>query len=90
MTESKASETKATAKIEEGVAGAPAVQSTTAVTPAKADESSLPNAADAKSEDPPVRTSSPDTPIAQVMTAGAGEHQPPDPDEFDAEGRPKE
>src|SRR3954466_14933596 len=34
---------------------APTVQSTTDVTPAEADKSSLPNAMDAKPEDPPVR-----------------------------------
>lgn len=65
------------------------VQSTTDVTPAEADKSSLPNAMDAKPEDPPVRASRPDTPIAQTLTAGAGEHTPPDPDEFDKEGRPR-
>lgn len=66
------------------------VQSTTEKTPAEADKSSLPNAMDAKPEDPPVRASKPDTPIAQTLTAGAGEHTPPDPDEFDKEGRPRE
>ena len=72
------------------VAHTPVVQSTTEVTPAEADKSSLPNAMDAKPEDPPVRASKPDTPIAQTLTAGAGEHTPPDPDEFDKEGRPRE
>jgi hypothetical protein len=66
------------------------VQSTTEVTPADADKSSYPNAQDAKSEDPPVRAAKPDTPIAQTLTAGAGEHTPPDPDEYDSEGRPRE
>lgn len=65
------------------------VQSTTEATPAEADKSSLPNALDAKPEDPPVRASKPDTPIAQTLAAGAGEHTPPDPDEFDKEGRPR-
>ena len=66
------------------------VQSTTEVTPAAADETSAPNALDAKPEQPPVRAAKPDTPIAQTLTAGAGEHQPPDPEEFDPEGRPRE
>jgi hypothetical protein len=69
---------------------APVVQSTTDKTPAEADKSSLPNAMDAKPEDPPVRASKPDTPIAQTLTAGAGEHTPPDPDVYDKEGRPRE
>jgi len=65
------------------------VQSTTTRTPAEADKTSLPNAMDAKSEDPPVRASKPDTPIAQTLAAGAGEHTPPDPAEFDKQGRPR-
>jgi hypothetical protein len=74
-----------------GAEGAVApVQSTTKETPAKADESSYPNAQDAKPEDPPVRAAKPDTPIAQVLTEGAGEHTPPDPDEFAPSGRPRE
>lgn len=68
--------------------GVAAVQSVTEATPAEADKSSLPNAMDAKLEDPPVRASHPDTPIAQVLAAGAGEHTPPDPEEYDPEGRP--
>lgn len=67
----------------------PVVQSTTEETPAEADESSLPNAMDAKPIDPPVRSALPDVPIAQTLAAGAGEHTPPDPDAFDKEGRPK-
>jgi len=68
----------------------PVVQSTTTETPAEADESSLPNAMDAKVNDPPVRSGRPDIPIAQTLAAGAGEHTPPDPDEFDSEGRPRD
>jgi hypothetical protein len=80
----------AESKIKEGEpAGPPGVQSTTTVTPAEADRTSMPNAMDAKNEDPPVRTSSPDTPIAQTLAAGAGEHTPPDPKLFDSEGRPR-
>lgn len=44
---------------------------------------------DAEHEDPPVRTARPDTPIAASLAAGAGEHRPPDPDQFDRDGRPK-
>lgn len=42
---------------------------------------------DASHEDSPVRTSRPDVPIAAVMAGGVGEHKPPDPDVFDADGR---
>lgn len=72
------------------IAETPVVQSTTEATPAEADKTSMPNALDAKPEDPPVRAAKPDTAIAQTLTAGAGEHTPPDPDEFDSEGRPRE
>lgn len=66
------------------------VQSTTEATPAEADKTSMPNAMDAKPEQPPVRAAKPDTPIAQTLTAGAGEHTPPDPKEFAPSGRPRE
>jgi len=83
-------ESKSSSKIKEGeVVGPPLVQSTTEATPAKADEESIPNAMDAKPEDPPVRAAKPDTPIAQTLAAGAGAHTPPDPDEFGPDGRPK-
>lgn len=78
-------------KIEEGEShAAPTVQSTTEATPAEADKTSLPNAMDAKPEDPPVRAAKPDTPIAQTLSAGAGEHTPPDPKMFDSAGRPRD
>ena len=64
------------------------VQSVTESMPAEADKESIPNAMDAESEHPPVRAAKPDTPIAQVLAAGAGRHQPPDPDEYDVFGRP--
>ena len=96
MAESKAKEYES---VEETIAAAKGVdpgnivtssvvQSTTKVTPAEADKTSLPNAMDAKPEDPPVRASKPDTPIAQTLAAGAGAHTPPDPAEYDSEGRP--
>lgn len=80
--------------IEAGAEGAVApVQSTTETQPSEADTSSAPGPYQGegapRSEDPPVRAANPDTPIAQVLTAGAGEHTPPDPDEFDSQGRPK-
>ncbi len=74
--------------------GAAPVQSTTKEMPSKADESSAPGpyrgAGAPESEDPPVRAAKPDTPIAQVLVAGAGEHTPPDPKEFAPSGRPRE
>jgi hypothetical protein len=42
---------------------------------------------DASPEDSPVRTQRPDQPIAAVMAGGVGEHKPPDPDQFDRDGR---
>jgi hypothetical protein len=59
------------------------VQSTTEATPSPADETPMPNHVNTENEQPPVRTSSPDTPIAQTLVAGAGEHTPPDPKVFD-------
>lgn len=50
----------------------------TATAPAQADQSSYPNADDALPEQPPVRTTNPETPIAQSMSGGAGEHKPPE------------
>ncbi len=83
--ESAADAKKAGVDVENAPVG---VQSVTVVTPAEADKSSLPNANDAESEQPPVRAGRPDTPIAQTLAAGAGEHQPPDPDQFGPDGRP--
>jgi hypothetical protein len=75
-------------KIQEGADSGPLlVQSTTSATPAEADKSSLPNAMDAKTDDPPVRSGKPDVAIAQVLTAGAGEHTPPDSKVYGPDGR---
>lgn len=74
---------------ESDIPAVPVVQSITESTPAEADKTALPNAMDAKPEDPPVRASKPDTPIAQTLAAGAGEHRPPDPKEFAPSGRPR-
>lgn len=38
-------------------------------------------------EDPPVRTTRPDVPIAVSMATGAGQHVPPDPEEYRPDGR---
>lgn len=73
-------------KFDEVSAAAGAV-SVTKETPAKADETSVPNATDAKSNQPPVRTHRPDVPIAQVLGAGAGEHMPPDDPHIGQDGR---
>jgi hypothetical protein len=56
-------------------------------TPAEADKTSMPNAADAKANDPPVRTNRPETPIAQSLADGAGRHLPPDDPHIGADGR---
>lgn len=69
---------------------APVVQSTTDKTPTEASKTSMPNVIETEPEVPPIHTAKPDTPIAQTLTAGAGEHTPPDPDEYDKEGRPRE
>ncbi len=44
---------------------------------------------DAELVDPPVRSSRPDVPIVQTLKVGAGQHTPPDPDQYDSDGRPK-
>jgi hypothetical protein len=38
---------------------------------------------------PPYATGKPDEPILTALATGAGGHTPPDPDEFDSEGRPE-
>jgi hypothetical protein len=62
----------------------------TAEPPAEADKSSYAGPGDAEAEQPPVRTTRPDVPIAVSMATGAGQHVPPDPDKYDAEGRVKD
>jgi hypothetical protein len=74
--------------IKEGeVVGAPVVASTTEATPSPADETSMPNHLNTEHEQPPVRSSRPDVPLAQTLTAGAGEHTPPDPKVWGPDGR---
>jgi hypothetical protein len=75
--------------VEGEVTGVAVVQSTTEETPAEADKTSAPTALDAKPEQPPVRAAKPDTAIAQTLAAGAGAHQPADPDMFNPDGRVK-
>lgn len=58
--------------------------------PAEADKSSYPGPGDAKAEQPPVRTTRPDVPIVVSSSTGAGQHEPPDPGEYHADGRPKD
>jgi hypothetical protein len=52
----------------------------------EADKTSAPNALDAEPHDPPVRTAAPDEGI-RTLAVGAGAHEPPDRDDFDADGR---
>ena len=59
----------------------------TAAPPSEADKHSYPGPGDAKPEQPPVRTTRPDVPIAVSMASGAGEHVPPDPEKYDEMGR---
>jgi hypothetical protein len=78
-------------KIKEGEATAPpVVQSTTESLPAASPGSKEvgPSAPDSEPEAPPLHTGQPDVPIAQTLSAGSGEHTPPDPKKFDSEGRP--
>lgn len=76
--------------IKEGeVVGAAVVQSTTDSTPTAASETPMPNAVETDPEAPPIHTGKPDVPIAQTLAAGAGEHTPPDPSQFDEAGRPR-
>lgn len=54
----------------------------------EADKTSSPVPNDAKAEDPPVRTTRTDVPIVVSLATGAGQHEPPDPELYDANGRP--
>lgn len=57
--------------------------------PKQADKTSSPVPNDAKPEDPPVRTTRPDVPIAVSLASGAGKHEPPDPELYHPDGRPR-
>jgi hypothetical protein len=73
-------------------AGPPGVQSTTEALPASSPGSKdlTPAAPDTDPEAPPLHTGKPDVPIAQTLAAGSGEHTPPDPKEYDKQGRPRD
>ena len=55
----------------------------------EADKSPYPVQEQPPIERPPFATGRPDVPIVQSAVTGAGEHTPPDPEEFDAQGRPR-
>jgi hypothetical protein len=59
----------------------------TDVAPSDSDKDSYPHGTGAKYDDPPVRTSRPDIPIAESLGSGAGEHVPPNPDVYRDDGR---
>jgi hypothetical protein len=75
--------------IEKGEATIANVQSVTHEVHNPEDETPMPNVLGTDTEDPPLHTARPDVPIAQVLASGAGEHTPPDPKEFDKDGRPR-
>lgn len=55
----------------------------------KADQTSYPVPNDAELDDPPLRSSRPDVGIVQSLATGAGAHNPPDAEKYDAQGRPR-
>jgi hypothetical protein len=55
-----------------------------------ADRTSLPGPEYPPLERPPVSTTRPDREILRSLVTGAGAHTPPDPDKYDAEGRPRD
>lgn len=56
---------------------------------AKADETSYPVPNDAELHQPPLRSPKAPVDLAVSLAEGAGQHQPPDPKLYDAEGRPR-
>jgi hypothetical protein len=54
-----------------------------------ADKTSIPGPEYPPVERPPVSTAKPDEPIVQSLVTGAGAHEPPDPELYDAAGRPR-
>ncbi len=56
----------------------------------EADKTSYPVPNDAQLEDPPVRTARADVPIAVSLATGAGQHNPPDPEKYTPDGRPRD
>ena len=55
----------------------------------KADQTSYPVPNDAQLDDPPLRSSRPDVGIVQSLATGAVAHNAPDPEKYDATGRPR-
>lgn len=53
----------------------------------QSDQTSYPVPNDAEIVDPPLRSPKAPEDLAVSLAEGAGQHQPPDPDVFDAEGR---
>ncbi|MBA3688480.1 MAG: hypothetical protein H0W81_06600 [Chloroflexi bacterium] len=54
-----------------------------------ADQESVPTPY-APIERPPISTTRSDEPIIQSLVTGAGAHEPPDPEKYDAAGRPRD
>lgn len=53
----------------------------------EADKVPGPFTGDADLHDPPVRSNRPESELVETLAVGAGRHEPPDDDEFDADGR---
>jgi hypothetical protein len=56
----------------------------------EADQTSIPGPKFPPLDRPPVATTRPDVPIITSLVTGAGAHEPPDPEKYDAAGRPKD
>jgi hypothetical protein len=55
-----------------------------------ADRTSIPGPEYPPLERPPVSTTRPDREVLRSLVTGAGAHEPPDPEKYDAEGRPRD
>ena len=55
-----------------------------------ADRTSVPGPEYPPADRPPVATTRFDEPIVQSLVTGAGAHTPPDPEKYDAAGRPRD
>jgi hypothetical protein len=55
-----------------------------------ADRTSIPGPEYPPAERPPVSTTRPDKDILRSLVTGAGAHEPPDPEKYDADGRPRD
>lgn len=75
--------------VEGEVHAPPIVQSTTEVVSNEGSKTSVNNKLETEAA-PPLSTNEPNVPIAHSLAAGAGEHTPPDPKEFDSQGRPRD